>query len=75
MIVIFCINIRVIQVASVLRHKDWSLDFVAKFMEWFRINFMTCNPEKCKELTFLKKFGTQMLSIRLLQIYHSVKNC
>ena len=41
---------------------------------------MTCSPIKCKELT-LKRVRTQMLSIRLLQIYHNklqilgVKQC
>ena len=42
-------------IAPVWNERDCSREFVTQFKNWSDINSMSCNSEKCKELTFYKK--------------------
>ena len=56
-----------ITVAPIWKDSDTSADLVNQFLSWSINNQMLCNPSKCKELIFQKKYSVAAHSISTFQ--------
>ena len=54
-------------IAPVWKEVDYSDQLVSQFLDWMNTNGMTCNPNKCKELT-IKKRGSRDLYSPIVMI-------